>query len=300
MHNTIKLAIIGLDTSHAMEFPKLLQDQETPPELRVNGLQVTRCLRFPTPFYSEEGQDQRQAYLESIGVKVTTDFEEAVGDCDAISININDPAFHLPYFEKCAKLGKRIFLDKPVADNLGNAAKIFQTARENQVEFCSASSLRFDVDFLEGCSRNPAPDSLHVWGPVGTAAAGSSIIWYGVHAFEMLQRAMGRGATAVTVLEDHQGYLCHVTYANGKRGIVELTRNNYNYGALFRSFSGKTDKIDVTCRIPFYQQMLLALKDFFKEGKMPLEWEDMFEVMSMLDAADRSARSGRPETVYTK
>ena len=300
MSEKLKLAIIGLDTSHAVEFPKLIQDPATPPERRIEGLQVTRCLRFSTPFQSEEGLNQRQAYLESIGVEVTTDFDYAVGDCDVISININDPAFHLEYFEKCAKLGKRIFLDKPVADNLENTVKIFEIAKENNVEFCSASSLRFDVDFLEGCERNPNVSSLHVWGPVGCAAAGSSIIWYGVHAFEMLQRGMGRGAATVTVSTDRNGYLCHVIYKDGRRGIVELTRNNYEYGAVFRNNSGFADKIDVTRRIPYYRQQLLAVLEFFKTGKEPNTLEDTFEVMAMLDAADRSAVTGRPEVVYTK
>ena len=64
---------------------------------------------------------------------VTEDFDTAVADCDAIMIEINDPAKHLEYFEKCAGLGKPIFLDKPFADTLDNAVRIMQIAKENNV-----------------------------------------------------------------------------------------------------------------------------------------------------------------------
>ena len=123
MENKIKVAIIGLDTSHAVEFPKLMQDPAVPEQNQVHDLVATRCLRFETPFQNKEGLDKRQAYLESIGVMVTEDFDTAVADCDAIMIEINDPAKHLEYFEKCAGLGKPIFLDKPFADTLDNAVR---------------------------------------------------------------------------------------------------------------------------------------------------------------------------------
>ena len=98
--NPIKVAIIGLDTSHSVALPKLMQDPAEKDQIKE--LRATRCLRFETPFQNKAGLDERQAYLESIGVLVTTDFDEAVADCDAIMLEINDPSYHLEYFEKCA------------------------------------------------------------------------------------------------------------------------------------------------------------------------------------------------------
>ena len=105
MAEPFKLAIIGLDTSHAVEFPKLMQDPTIPEERKIPELKVTKALRFPSAFQPEAGQDTRQEYLESIGITVTRDFDEAVSDCDGILIEINDPSLHLEYFEKCATLG---------------------------------------------------------------------------------------------------------------------------------------------------------------------------------------------------
>lgn len=300
MEKKIKVAVIGLDTSHAVEFPKLMQDPNVPAANQIHDLVTTRCIRFETPFQNKDGLDKRQAYLESIGVMVTEDFDTAVADCDAVMIEINDPARHLEYFEKCAKLGKPVFLDKPMADTLDNALKMLEIAKENNIRFFTASALRFDVDFVEGIAKGVKPESAVVWGPVGKAPAGSSIIWYGVHAFEMLQRIMGRGAVGVTVIPDRKGYVCNVAYNDGRRGIVELAYGAYRYGAVIRDNVAKETLIQVSCRVPFYQMLITEIVKFFKGEDQVVPLEDSIEIMSMLAAADRSASTGRNEPVYIK
>lgn len=298
MSKFFKVAIIGLDTSHSVALPQLMQDPATPAEQKITGLLATRALRFPSAFQSEEGQDKRQAYLESIGVKVTSDFDEAVADCDAIMLEINDPALHLEYFEKCAPLGKPIFLDKPFADNWENTLKIATLAKQYNVRFFTTSSLRFDADFAAAVKEWGKAESATVWGPVGKAPAGSSVIWYGCHTVEMLETVMGRGAVAVSASADKNGYVFHVIYGDGRRGVVDMSRSNWKYGAAIRhAESGELKFSAVTCRIPFYCMLLKEIVKFL-EGGQPVSLEDSFEVMAVLDACDRAVQSGKTEPVY--
>ena len=298
MSKVFKVAIIGLDTSHSVALPQLMQDPNTPAEQKIEGLVATRALRFPSAFQSEEGQDQRQATLEALGIKVTRDFDEAVGDCDAIMLEINDPALHLEYFEKCATLGKPIFLDKPFADNWDNTLKIVEIAKKNNVRFFTSSSLRFDADFSAAVKEWGKAKSATIWGPVGKAPAGSSVIWYGCHTVEMLETVMGRGAVAVTAVEDREGYVFHVVYGDGRRGVVDMSRSNWKYGACIRHAETGTLKFsEVTCRIPFYCMLLKEIVKFL-EGEQPVSLEDSLETMAVLDACDRAARSGKTEPVY--
>ena len=293
--NPIKVAIIGLDTSHSVALPKLMQDPAEKDQIKE--LRATRCLRFETPFQNKAGLDERQAYLESIGVLVTTDFDEAVADCDAIMLEINDPSYHLEYFEKCAKLGKPIFLDKPFADTIANTRKIMQIAKENNIRYFTASSLRFDIDIVEGLEGVENVVSAKVWGPVGNAPAGSSIVWYGVHAFEILNRVMGSGATAISGSADLNGYVFHVIYADGRRGIVELSTNCWKYGAVYRTADQKSDIVQVTGRVPFYRMLLKEIVKFFN-GEQPVALEDSVEIMAMLAAAEASIQNGQTAPVY--
>ncbi|MBQ9336189.1 MAG: Gfo/Idh/MocA family oxidoreductase [Lentisphaeria bacterium] len=293
----IRTAVIGLDTSHATEFPKFIQDPALDPEYRVDGMTVTRALRFGTPFQKKEGLDKRQAYLESIGVKVSEDFDEAVADCDAIFIEINDPSLHLEYFRKCAELDKPIFLDKPFADTLENTVEILKIAKEHNVRFFTASSLRFDPNIIRAHEEMPEPNMAETWGPLGRAAAGSSIVWYGVHAFEILEKVMGHGAIAVTTVPDRHGAVCVVAYEDGRRGMVTLTKGNYAYGGLLRK--EKECRMFQSCGgMRFYHDLVAGIGKFFRGEFEGVPVAESFEIMAMLEAAELSLQTSRTMPVY--
>ena len=297
MSKKIRCAIIGLDTSHATEFPKFIQDPAMEAEFQVKSMTVTRTLRFGTPFQKKEGLDKRQVYLESIGIRVTENFEEAVSDCDAIFIEINDPTLHLEYFRKCAVLGKPIFLDKPFADTLEHAGEILKTARENHVRFFTASSLRFDANIVKAHEEMPEIEQGITWGPLGRASAGSSVVWYGVHTFEMLEKIMGTGAIAVTSVPDRMGVVCTVAYEDGRRGVVQLTRGNYSYGGVLRK-EGENRMFTFVGGKHLYHNLVEDIGRFFAGETDGVPLNESYEIMAMLEAAELSLQNGRTMPVY--
>ncbi len=294
----VKVAIIGLDTSHSVELPKLMADVSIAPELRVPGMVPTRAMRFETPFQGKAGLDKRQAYLESIGVRVTEDFDETVGDCDAILLELNDPSQHLEFFEKCAGLGKPIFLDKPIADTLEHAREIRALAEKYHTKYFTSSALRFCPAIREAKAQCPVPKESFLLGPVGKAAAGSSIIWYGIHATEMLEYAMGPGAIAVQVRENAHGYHIEVSYEDGRAAVVSLGRNCYQYGGVLRDLQNPPVFFRENLDEHFYRPLLVEIGRFFQGGETPVPLEESFEIMALLEAMDKSARSGQMELVY--
>lgn len=296
MSGPIKIAMIGMDTSHVIEFTKRLQDPECPYQQLVDGMQVVTCLRFKTPFVNDEVLNERQHKLTGWEVKVTTSFDEAVADCDAIMIEINDPSLHLEYVRKCVELGKPIFLDKPLADTLVNGQAIVQLAKENSCKVFSASSLRFAPALRKAHATIPYPSSCAVYGALGAAPAGSSLVWYGVHTFEMLQLALGAGAESVLVRKDQQGLIVLVQYPDARRGIMELNNGIWNYGGyLMNSNQSFPFVIDGST---LYTNVLKEVKKYFGGTPAPLSlYYDTLAIMALLDAAERSFRSGQPEKV---
>lgn len=291
----IRVALIGLDTSHTVEFARRMQAPDVAPEQKVDGLKAVTCLRFETPFQNKDGLDARQTQLEAWGVKVTLDFDEAVADVDAIMLEVNDPAYHVEYFTKCAGLGKPIFLDKPLADTKANGQAIVDMAKSKKVRMWSASSLRFVPQLQEACEKIPQPTMAHAYGALGKAPAGSSVVWYGVHAFEMLQRALGVGAVSITAKRDKLGVWAQVEYADERRGIVEMNEGSYLYGGCLRT--QKEAAPYLVNMASAYADELRLVADFFKGGEPPVTLEDAMEVMAMLDAAERSVNSGKAEMV---
>jgi hypothetical protein len=169
--------MIGLDTSHTLEFTKILQSPDTPNERRITGMRAVSCLRFETPFQGTAGLDERQAVMESFGVRVTESLTEAVADCDAIMLEINDPSLHKEYFERVAMLGKPIFVDKPLAGNPQDASQILDIAQRNNLRVMSCSNLRFARAMLNAFSQLPSPPTLmNVFGMLGTPPVGKGNI----------------------------------------------------------------------------------------------------------------------------
>ncbi|MBN2557274.1 MAG: Gfo/Idh/MocA family oxidoreductase [Clostridia bacterium] len=289
----IKASIIGLDTSHSIQFTQRAQAPDCDPQQRVDGLEIISCMRFETPFQDRKGLDERSAQLEKWGVKVYEDFDRTVAGADALLLEINDPILHLEYFKKAAALGKPIFLDKPLADNIENGLEIVRIARESNIRMFSASSLRFIKDLEEVTDRMEGIQCASVFGPLGLAAAGESVVWYGVHTFEMLQRLMGSGAVEVSVVKDGKGVVAVVGYNDGRRGVVELAEGAFVYGGSVRSDSDKAVFIaDMTYA---YKGLLDRIVAFFNGGPSPVSLDATLEIMNMIDATVKAMKSGKTE-----
>jgi len=297
MNKNFKLALIGLDTSHALEFARRIQAPNYPRQTPLTGFQVTRCLRFVTPFQNADGLDKRQRQLEAWNIAVTDDWTTAVADCDGLLVTINDATLHYPYFQRSLELQKPIFLDKPLADSLAHGRAIVEEAAAADVPFFCSSALRYDPSVVAAAVQMPAPATATVFGPLGTAASGSSLLWYGVHTFEMLQRLMGRGAVTIKATAKTQGWVIQVVYSDHRLGIVELTKEDYRYGGQLRDRTGRQVEFAVKDCAVFYDALMTRIADFFRTGQSPLPAADMLETMALLDAVDRSVSTGEVEHV---
>ncbi len=291
----INVALIGLDTSHSIQFAKLMNDPECPRELRVSGMRTVSCLRFETPFQDQAGLDERQKQLEGWGVRVTEDFDEAVADCDAIMLEINDPAYHLESFARAAPLGKPVFLDKPLAGSLADGRAILELAGTHGTRVWSGSSLPFADAIKRALAKVPEVSVGHSFGAMGTAPAGDSLIWYGVHSFEMLQKLMGPGARRVSAVENERGVVTVVEYEGGRQGVVESICGMWHYGGRVQGAKGIAQFL-VNAKFN-YRNLLREVRAFFLGGPPPVAMEVTFEGLAMMAAARQSIESGRPVAV---
>ena len=292
----IKVAVIGLDTSHSIEFPRRMQAPDCPKDQRVSGLRAVSCLRFKTPFQDDAGLDKRQAQLEAWGVKVTTDFDEAVEKCDAIMLEINDGSFHLPYFKKVANLGKPVFLDKPLASSLADGRAIVRLAAKHRTLVWSGSSLPFAPELKNAVARVSEVRLGHAFGPLGAAPVGDSLIWYGVHSFEMLLRIMGPGPKTAHAAETSAGITTVIDYGNGRQGVVEAITGAWSYGGRVQGMAdGKPAVLPFICECKYlYRDILKEIKRFFEGGRPPVSMETTLEGLAMMAAARKSLESGKP------
>ena len=284
----LNLTIVGMDTSHAVEFTRRFQAPDCPPELRVAGATVTHSVRFETPFQDGAGLDARQKQLEAWGVDVTEDLDGAIASADALLLTVNDPARHVEYVTRCAGRGVPIYLDKPIAQDLDHGRHIGDLVRAAKLPFVSSSSLRFTPELGEARAAIPAPRQATMHGAFGHAAAGSSIVWYGVHVVEMLVSAMGHGATVAHAHPVGEDVVLVVEYEGGRTGVAELNAAG-GYGGVLRR---GTQASSFTIASDYYSALLRELMPFLAGGEEPVPIEEALRVIAILDAAERSAADG--------
>ncbi len=293
MEKQINIGIIGLDSSHTLEYVRRMQDVNFDSAQRTTNLRATKCMSLVTPFQNAEGIAARSQLLSELGVSVSESFEQTIQDVDAIMIELNDPATHLEYLERCLPSNLPIFLDKPMADTLTNANSIARLIKQKSTKFFTASPLRFAREVQDAARQMPQAESCFLWGPIGEAAAGSNLVWYGVHLFEMLNKLMGAGAKGVRSIADDNGVVCMVSYHDNRRGVLEFTTGAFRFGGVLRQ--RKEQDLSFAVNAPnaeFYGETLKAIEGFFLGAAPPVELSDSLEIMSLIEAADASLRNG--------
>lgn len=291
----MNISMIGLDTSHTVEFTRIING-DGDKVCGLDGMRVTKCLRFPSPYQAEPDQDKRQRDMEAMGVQVSREFAAAVAGTDGIMVEINDASFHLQYMEKVVALGRPVFLDKPLAATLAEGRRIAQMVRAAGIPFWSASSLRFDAGFGAVCREVGRPVLCNVQAALGKAPAGSSVVWYGVHGAELVVAAMGLGARTLHAVEDVSGVVAVIGYEGGRRAVLELNHKRYVYsGALAADGAPKSFVADGS---RLYQAQMEAMRDFFLVGRTPVPLDETLEVQAILNGIDRSLAAVGQVRIY--
>ncbi len=280
----LNVALIGADSSHTVEYSRRMADPGFDPSQRVFELNPASCFARPTPFQNADGIAARLLILAGLGVKAAGSFEEAVCGADAIMVEANDPADHLALMRKAVNAGLPVFLDKPLADSYANGLAIAGLVRRSGAAFFSSSPLRFAAEVQDMHRRHPSPRRVEVLGALGKAAAGSDVVWYGVHAFEIAETLMGRGAGCAGCAAEGESMVFDLRWPDGRSARVELRRNHYAY-------SGTVDGEKFAVNAPnaeFYGETIKQVEKFFLTGIAPVELDDTLEVTRLLDAAAKA------------
>ncbi|WP_145027104.1 Gfo/Idh/MocA family protein [Paenibacillus sp. Y412MC10] len=293
----LKIAIIGLDTSHAPLFAELLNNPDHPHHVR--GGKVTAAYPGGSPdFELSIGRvDKFTAEVrDNSGVPIAQSIQEAAGNADAILLLSVDGRVHLEQFRQIVPYGKPVFIDKPFAITTRDAKAIYRLAQEHGIPLMSCSSVRWS----EGLGR--ALDSadqgniigVDTYGPMELQPTQPGFYWYGIHAADMLYRSMGKGCKEVTVTTNTDHDLAVGVWEDGRVGTLRGNRKgNRRFGALIHREQG-TEHVDVYADgKPYYASMMEEVIRMFQTGAAPIDMMETLEVIAFLEAANESRETGR-------
>lgn len=303
MQKTLKLGMIGLDTSHVPEFAVLINDPTHPYHVPGGKIEVAYPGIPSADLEISYGRVEKftNELRSRFGVSILDSAEAVAEQSDAVLLMSVDGRVHLELFKKIAPLGKPVFVDKPFAVSSKDAEEMFAIAARYQVPLMSCSSLRYaeelETELLRG--KDDVILGADCYGPVEFEPPLPGYYWYGIHTVEMLYRIMGRGCVSLTVTgNEHYDSIVGV-WQDGRIGTIRGNRKgNWQYGALIHRTEG-TGFVDVSYDgKPIYAGMLEKIMHMFQTGQSAIEADETLEIIRFLECANESRHSGA--TVHLK
>ncbi len=293
MAESMKLGMVGLDTSHCPRFAELLNDDDN--RNRVSGGKITVAYPGGSRLFSksvERVEGFTKQMREEFGVQIARSIEEAAEGVDGVFLESVDGRQHLEQFEKLAPFGKPVFIDKPLATSAEDAKKIMELSEKYNSPVFSCSAIRYAAGISElGAGSRTA--GCTAFGPAAILPDYPGYFWYGVHSAEVLFSKMGTGCREIAVTVGSEADVITGKWDDGRIGNVYGYRMEgvSKFGCVVfgdRGVEMGTAKGDP----PYYALMLPDIIKFFRTGKSPVPAGQMLEITAFLDAAGKSRESG--------
>jgi predicted dehydrogenase len=279
----LKIGMIGLDTSHCLEFTKLLNADSPDPQLA--GCRIVADIESSVsrvPDYTVK--------IKEMGVEVIDDLPAMLQRVDAVLLETNDGRPHLAQATAVIEAGKPLFIDKPVAGSLADAIAIYKLAKDRGVPVFSSSALRFGaaVQAVRGGSIGEMT-GCDAWSPCELEPTHPDLFWYGIHGCELLFTAMGPGVKTVTRTQTADFEFVTGVWADGRIGTFRgIRRGAGGYGG--RAFGTKgTASLG---GFEGYKPLVVEIVKFFRTGRPPVDPAETLDLFAFMEAADESKRQG--------
>jgi predicted dehydrogenase len=292
MKTSMKVGMVGLDTSHVVAFTTILNDSTY--EYHLPGVEVVGAYPGGSDIFSLS-RNRVKGFTDDLkgkyGMTLYDSIERLAEEVDAIFLESSDGRQHIEQFRRMA-VGKPVFIDKPFATSTADAREIITLANENGTPIMSCSSLRYAAGISDLVSKDERVVSCEAFGPASILEDYPGLFWYGIHAAEVLFTFMGAGCKEVRCIAHKDLDVVVGEWDDGRIGILKGTR-------LERSDFGCVVHTNTATRLnlaratpPYYFFMLQKVTEFFKTGVSPIDIQETFDIIAFLEAADRSRELG--------
>lgn len=288
----LRLGMIGLDTSHSVEYTRRLNDSTY--TNFVPGARVILAVRGGSPDMPKDSMQRVPGFAkemqERYGVKLVDTLDELLPQVDGVLVENVDGRPHLQEAAAVIKAGKPVFVDKPVAGTLRDAIEMYRLAQQAHVPIFSSSSLRYYPN-LRGMIHTAAGQikGAGTTGPSPLEPHHPDLFWYGIHATEALYTIMGPGCQTVTCTATPDTHLVTGVWNDGKVGTVRGLRNA---AQPYRATIFGVKKVFDEELKGDYTPLLREIVKFFQTGVAPVPADETLELYAFMEAADESRRQG--------
>ena len=290
----IRIGIIGSDNSHADRYSELCNMPDDPKlkDLQVPDAKVVALFGIP----------EHDARTKEVSTKyhipsVVSSPEEMIGKIDLAICVFRKGSLHAKWSLPVIKAGIPIYVDKPFASSAADARAMLAAADKAGTPITSMSSFRVAQSTLafkaEMEKVGPVTYGISI-GPGDRKSENDGLIFYGIHAVEVMLTCFGHGVKDVRAVDQNNNIVATVTYPDDR--IVTLTFvGNAQYAFRCYAFGKKGQAQFVPGAGTFYRDALVSVIEMAKTRKRPLTNAQMLEQVQIFHAIEKSIQnSGAP------
>lgn len=303
----LRVGVVGLDTSHAVAFTKLLNAPDTTGGAAdaLAGVKVVAAYPGGSKDIASS-RDRIEGFtkqIRALGVEITDSIPALLDKVDVVLLESVDGRTHLEQARPILAAGKPVFIDKPLAASLADAIAIDELARRTKTPWFSSSALRFCTDIPQ-MRHNPKVGDVtgcDAWSPCPLEPTHPDFFWYGIHGVEILYTVMGPGCESVSRTHAEGTDLAVGTWKDGRVGTFRgLRKGKEDYGSIVFG----TKAVVPSGGYDSYKGLVIQIAKFFKTRQPPVAAAETLEILAFMEAADESKRQGgapvKLETVFAK
>ena len=282
-----RIAILGCENSHADAFLKCIAEKQAFSDVEVIGA------------YSDD-RGAAERLRENFNVPILESYSEAVGRIDGLVITARHGDNHYRYAKPYIESGIPMFIDKPITVREDEAVEFMRALKARGVHICGGSSLKQDV-FVQRLKKE-REDNVggktvggYVRAPYQSKNEYGGFYFYAQHLVEMVCEIFGRYPLSVTAMRN--GSRIHVLFHYADYDCVGLfCDENYTYYASRMAENG-TSSFDIPSTEEWFEREFGEFYRLLSGGKQSATYSDVFAPVFIMNAIDRSLKSGREENV---
>jgi len=191
---------------------------------------------------------------------------------------------HQKRAEPFLKAGLPTFIDKPLSPDIKEAEEIVESAKKYKTPMMSCSALRYAKETKE--IRKGKVDLGDIL--TGSTICRGDLVFYGIHAFELLYSIVGRGIKSIRNIGSKGKDIVIVQYKDGRKFILTVYEDiHYLFQMNLYGTKGYKQVI-VEDSDYFYSEMLRHFLAMVETKKEPFPPEETLEIIKVLVLGKKS------------
>jgi len=284
----IRIGIVGSENTHTAAIARTINVEK-----KIRGCEVV-CVWGETAAYA------KKAAADGCIPRLVKRPEEMLGLVDAVVVDHRHAKYHLPAALPFVKRGLPVFVDKPFCYRAAEGRRFLKTARRHGAAVTTFSVLPHQRSFARFMRRLPQLGDVAagvMYGPCDLRSKWGGVFFYGIHQVDMALIAFGYDVSSVIVTKTANGSTGQLVYPSGR----VVTMNLIKAGGPGFAIGAAGDKgiwhQPVSMDKNPYLSGIRVFTTMFKTGREPLGDEQMLKPVLVLEALERSVKSGAREKV---